>query len=428
MSALRELEVSSATTPVGTLYRSDRVDGDYLFSYREQCSSEQAVSLTMPIRREPYDSMNTVHPIFEMNLPEGALLERLRLLFAKTIEDFDDLALLSIVGRSQIGRLRYATTGKPLQDVPAQNLKSLLARRGSEDLFESLLEEYATYSGISGIQPKVLLRDAAAGTLERTTVRGATHILKSFDPKAFYELAANEYFCLRAAGLTGLPVAKAELSADRRLLAVERFDIAANGEYLGFEDFCVLSGLRPDGRYSGSYETLMTRIGQFISPAELPSATEVFFTLVALNCALENGDAHLKNFSVLYENPERTVRLAPAYDIVSTTPYRPRDSLALSLGESKAFPVRAVLVKFGRTACGLPPRLVHELLDRVSRGVRGAIEEMRKYAKERPGFDKAARHLEATFVRGLARSIEDPATSSPVRRSASKRSTRRSGS
>jgi serine/threonine-protein kinase HipA len=410
VSALRELRVFSASTLVGTLYRSDRLDGDYLFSYEEKCSPEHAVSLTMPIRREPYDSMNTVHPIFEMNLPEGALLERLRLLFAKTIDDFDDLALLSILGGSQIGRLRYAPTGKPLQDVPAQNLKSLLAQRGSEDLFESLLAEYAAYSGISGVQPKVLLRDAAAGTLERTTVRGATHIVKAFDPKVFYELAANEYFCLRAAALAGLPVAKAELSADRRLLAVERFDISASGEYLGFEDFCVLSGIRPDGRYSGSYETLMTRIGQFVSPGELPSATEVFFTLVALNCALENGDAHLKNFSVLYENPERTVRLAPAYDILSTTPYRPRDSLALSLGESKAFPERAVLVKFGRTACGLPPRLVHELLGRVSRGVRGAIEEMRQYAKEHPDFEKAAKHLEATFTRALARSIEGTVT------------------
>ena len=40
-------------------------------------------------------------PIFEMNLPEGVLRERLRLAFAKATGTFDDFDLLGIVGRSQ---------------------------------------------------------------------------------------------------------------------------------------------------------------------------------------------------------------------------------------------------------------------------------------------------------------------------------------
>jgi serine/threonine-protein kinase HipA len=72
-----------------------------------------------------------------------------------------------------------------------------------------------------------------------------------------------------------------------------------------------------------------------------------------LCCAVENGDAHLKNFAVLYEHPEGQVRLAPVYDIIATTPYNARDVLALTLGGSKAFPDRARLSDFGRRACGL---------------------------------------------------------------------------
>jgi serine/threonine-protein kinase HipA len=72
-----------------------------------------------------------------------------------------------------------------------------------------------------------------------------------------------------------------------------------------------------------------------------------------LCCAVENGDAHLKNFAVLYEHPEGQVRLAPVYDIIATTPYYARDVLALTLGGSKAFPDRARLSDFGRRACGL---------------------------------------------------------------------------
>jgi serine/threonine-protein kinase HipA len=105
------LEVYSSGKKAGSLARSDIHEGDFLFGYDAGCRPEQAVSLTMPVVRDQYDSMNTVHPIFEMNLPEGALLEKLRLRFAKAIPDFDDLALLEIVGQSQIGRLRYARPG-----------------------------------------------------------------------------------------------------------------------------------------------------------------------------------------------------------------------------------------------------------------------------------------------------------------------------
>ncbi len=405
MAALRALDVFASGDPVGTLARSDREPDSFLFTYRQECTPQQAVSLTMPVRRDPYDSMSTIHPVFEMNLPEGVLLERLRLAFAKTMDDFDDLALLSIVGRSQVGRLRYGQPGQQPADVPAQDLKRILAYRGSEDLFADLLEEYATYSGVSGLQPKVLLRDVGVA-IERTTVRGATHLVKSFDPKAYPELAANEYFCLRAAALAGIPAARAELSADRRILAVERFDLTPDGSYLGCEDFCVLSALRPHGRYTGSYETLVRRLGQFVSPLEQRAAIEVFFTMLALSCAIENGDAHLKNFAVLYENPQSNVRLAPAYDLVSTTPYVPRDSLALSLGQSRAFPARSALTRFARSTCGLTPSTTHRLLGRVSDGVHGAIREMRAYARHAPQFRKAAHLLEAAFERGLKRSIE----------------------
>jgi HipA-like protein len=108
------IDVYCAREPAGTLARSDIHAGEFLFEYASSCPKKNAVSLTMPVVRDQYDSMNTVPPIFEMNLPEGALLEKLRLRFAKAIPNFDDLHLLEIVGQSQIGRLRYARTGTEL--------------------------------------------------------------------------------------------------------------------------------------------------------------------------------------------------------------------------------------------------------------------------------------------------------------------------
>jgi serine/threonine-protein kinase HipA len=130
-----------------------------------------------------------------------------------------------------------------------QNLEAILTFDGAEDLFQDLMERYAIHSGVSGMQPKVLLRGAGP-ELERVTERGATHIVKSFDSRRYPELAADEYFCLQAAGHAGMATARARLAENRRILIVDRFDMTADGRYLGCEDFCVLNALRAHGRYS----------------------------------------------------------------------------------------------------------------------------------------------------------------------------------
>lgn len=386
----------------GTLGRSEVEEDTFLFGYSDGCHQADAVSLTMPVVRDPYDSMGTVHPIFEMNLPEGALLEKLRNLFAKVVPDLDSLGLLEIVGQSQIGRLRYARAGAAPLDVPAQNLEELLAYEGTEDLFRDLLERYAVHSGVSGVQPKVLLR-AGTGEPPRFTHRGATHIVKSFNPREYSELAANEFFCMQASRHAGIPTAGVQLSANRQILLVERFDLKSDGTYLGCEDFCVLSGLRAHGRYEGSYEGVADRIRQFVSTEQIAPAQEQFFAMVALSCTIDNGDAHLKNFAVLYEDATGEVRLAPAYDMIATTPYMPRDVMALMLEGSKQFPAREQLLALGRNSCLLSPARAAYILERVAAGVRQTITEMRRYMKRHPGFARAGEHLAATFKRGLAR-------------------------
>lgn len=385
----------------GVISRSATAQDTFLFTYDPACPDDAAVSLTMPVVADQYDSMGTVHPVFEMNLPEGQLRHRLELMFSKAVRDFDSLSLLEIIGQSQIGRLRYAAAGTVLEEVPAQSVQNLLAYRGADDLFDALLDRFACYSGVSGMQPKVLIRDDA-GPLARITDRGATHIVKSFNPHEYFELAANEFFSMQAARHAGLPTALTQLSENRKMLVVERFDRTETGGYLGFEDFCVLSGMRSGGRYNASYEALARRISTYVSPENHRQAMEQFFGTVSLACAIRNGDAHLKNFAVLYDKPGLNVRLAPVYDMLSTTPYQPRDVLALELDGSKAFPARKALIDFGRQPCGLSRGRLDVILDRVAAGVLEAIREMKAYAEQRPDFAATADHLSRVFAGGLA--------------------------
>ena len=92
---------------VGTLSRDELLNR---FAYDSGVPTSQAVSLLMPVDGGSYVAERTgaLHPVFDMNLPEGALREAVANLFAKALPIFDDLALFQIVGRSLIGRIRFA--------------------------------------------------------------------------------------------------------------------------------------------------------------------------------------------------------------------------------------------------------------------------------------------------------------------------------
>lgn len=386
---------------VGSISRSEIEAETYLFGYERGCDDQDAVSLTMPVVADQYDSMGFLHPIFEMNLPEGTLRERLERMFAKTVREFDALTLLDIVGRSQIGRVKYGAPSMESDEVPAESLGRLLAYRGAEDLFAGLFERFARHSGISGVQPKVLVRDASL-SLDKITDKSATHIVKSFNPEEYPELAANEYFSMQAARYSGLPTANVCLSESRQILVVERFDRTSSGRFLGFEDFCVLSGLRASGRYSGSYEALARNVSRFVSSEHHPAAMRQIFGMVVLSCIIKNGDAHLKNFAVIYDAPGINVRLAPVYDMLSTAPYIPSDIMALELAGSKSYPTLKQLKSFARQYCGLSKQNTEAILAATVQGVERALSEMQEYARSHPGFAISAETFSRTFRAGLS--------------------------
>lgn len=398
------LHISVSATAVGTLGRGQS-RGDSVFTYAENAQEENAVSLTMPTRLESYMWEQGIPPIFEMNLPEGALRDELVRRFSKAVRGFDDFAMLAIVGPYQLGRVGIANAPNASEQPPETSLADLLVHDGAQGLFDDLLHTYGQYSGVSGVQPKVLVRDSAT-TIDRLTHRGATHLVKSFRPEEYPELAANEYFCMRAALHCGLEVPTFELSEHGKFLVVERFDLNDKG-YLGFEDFCVLNAWPSKAKYDGSYEGAAKQIKEFVSPPLLNQALESFFKIVALSSGVKNGDAHLKNFGVLYEHcaADAQISLAPAYDIVTTSVYIKSDSMALLLGGSKAWPKYKMLMRFGRSACNLTEGRCNELLQQVAHGMNVAMGEMAHYIRANRGFAEVGNAMMDQWKSGAARSL-----------------------
>lgn len=337
MKALDRVRIITPEGESGEL--STRETADYLFRYGIDVQPQTQISLTMPVRDMAY-SARSLHPIFQMNLPEGYVLEQLRNRLAKTTP-INPMLLMALTGNSSpVGRVGVqsavidellANSGQP----EARSLAQILSWDGTHDLFVELVDSYILRTGISGVQPKVIVPEAMSPDFKATMLMPEL-IIKS-GRSDFPGLAINEYLCMDAARRAGMPVPEFYLSENRQLFVMRRFDREADQRAIGFEDMAVLMGLGTEQKYASSYEKVARAIRLFCAPEHIRTSLDQFYDIVALSCIVGNGDAHLKNFGVLYRDPlGADAGLAPAYDIVNTTAYIKEDSLALSLAGSKS--------------------------------------------------------------------------------------------
>src|SRR5215469_7911412 len=112
-----------------------------------------------------------------------------------------------------------------------------------------------------------------------------------------------------------------------------------------------------------------------------PNRWTVSAALIVINCALRNGDAHLKNFGIVYDDVQGEARLAPVYDLVTTSVYLPKDSMALTLNGTTKWAIAKELQQLGETRMAGTPARVREILERITVAMADASQELRTYIK-----------------------------------------------
>jgi len=392
---MAEIDVYMAGQMAGRLAKAD---GKHILSYHYNAT--EALSLTMPMRTESY-SYQDLHPVFQMNLPEGHLRLAIERATAKQYGS-NDLTMLAVIGANQIGRIAYTIAEQPLltSEKTLPDLKTLL---GSDDatLFDQLLTRFASSSGVAGVQPKFLidmLDEPLTDIKTKASLIIQSYIVKSWG-KEYPELGCNEYACLTLARCAGLQVPETYLSDNGKLLVSKRFDLNSQGEPVGFEDFCVLQGKGTKEKYDASLESCANTIRQFVSPMYLQQALYDFFKLTLLNIRVRNGDAHLKNIGITYPHlqnyklgqmPAVERQLAPIFDIVSTAPYLPNDTMALSLTGSKRWPKWKVLQQFAIQHCGLNRKKIEQAVNEVEHAAIQTIPLINDLAQQHPEFSPIA--------------------------------------
>ena len=393
MADTPSLAVWAADNRSGLLARGPRKE--CVFAYSPDAGADAQVSLTMPVRLESWVSRD-LHPVFQMNLPEGALLEAIRRAIAKVVGE-DDLSILRVTGGNQVGRNRFSLPGDEsphIAETP-ESLDELLTYPDTRELFHELVARYALRSGISGVQPKVLLEASQRGALT-----SSGYIVKSWGTD-YPCLAANEYFCMTAVKRAGLPTPEFFVSDNGGLFIMRRFDVSAGGTPIGFEDMCSLQALGTAQKYSGSYERVARSIRDYVSGDRLMEARERFFATLVLSVMVRNGDAHLKNFGVLYAKPGSSVELAPVYDVVTTTAYIINDVPALTLAGTKKWWPRKVLERFAVTHLLLPVKKISDTFTRASEAVMETRATIPAYISDHPEFREIGERMMGQWEQGV---------------------------
>ena len=289
---------------------------------------------------EEWATNQRLHPILSNLLPEGSLRE----LIAQGLKSHIDneFHILSYLGMDLPGAL----VAEPMEpdDVPIH----LFTSHGQVKAVEfSKLSQENKFS-LAGVQMKFSMKEKDGRyNLSKDNVLG-DWIVKTPSTK-HTEVPANEFTAMTLASLIGVDIPEIKLvdigqldnlpqinlPNEKLAFAIKRFD-RHNDQRIHMEDFAQVLVKYPHEKYnSGNYEQIAKILYQF-SGEGLSDVQQLSRRLLA-NILLANGDAHLKNWSLIYSD-QVTPRLSPAYDIVTTNVYIENEQhFALNLAKTKAW-------------------------------------------------------------------------------------------
>ena len=277
------------------------------------------LSTKLPYQSTPIvQSGANLHSFFLNLLPEGVRLQML--MNASRVAKDDFLGLLLKEGYDTIGDISVVPHGS----APPRKLK--LKQLGESTDFKKDFNEIYTNqnfgTAIAGIQEKL---SSHRVTLPVGSKIWPSAILK-LENSHFPKLSANEHFFMRMAADCGIRAAQTQLVKDslgEPGLLVKRFDRFGNGLHQKYhqEDGCQLCGTGPENKYSLSLRQIIESVSN-ISTSPLAASLDVM-KLVMFSYMIGNADLHAKNISVLWKDGAAT--LSPAYDLLSTLPYKGLD-------------------------------------------------------------------------------------------------------
>lgn len=294
------------------------------------------------VMAEPWSRTQRLHPTLSNLLPEGSLRE----LIAQSLKTHEDneFWIFSYLARDLPGAL-VAEPMEP-EDVPdallnipggakAVRFEEKILKRGHKNKFS-----------LAGVQMKFSMKEKDGRYNLSMDDELGDWIIKT--PSTTHkDVPLNEFTSMSLAAMVGVEIPEIKLielgsldnlpqinlPQEKLAFAIKRFDRQGSVR-IHTEDFAQVLVKYPHEKYNAASYEQIARILYTFSDDGLSDAQQFARRLLA-NILLANGDAHLKNWSLIYPD-QTTPRLSPAYDILTTGFYMEDErQFALNLGKTK---------------------------------------------------------------------------------------------
>lgn len=325
-------------------YESGQLSFRYNEDYLEN-PNNPPLSASLPLNENIYDDRVT-RPFFDGLLPEDTA--RVQIARILKTDNRNTFALLKNIGADCAGAISVLPQNAKINDVTEPTYR-FVNDDEAYDILNSLKtrplyigDDDFRVSG-SGAQDKLIaciIDNKLALPLNGTP---STHIIKP-NIEGYKNTVFNELFCMKLAKACGLnaPDCFIKTLKDKSFYVVERYDREKKDNFwsrIHQEDFCQILNVLPENKYESDGGPNLAACFELLNKIGAPAISKIAFTdLVIFNYLVGNGDAHAKNFSILYKNdiPE----LAPCYDLMCTAilaPYYDKYKMAMKLCASKYY-------------------------------------------------------------------------------------------
>ncbi|MBR5338121.1 MAG: HipA domain-containing protein [Lachnospiraceae bacterium] len=333
------LELHGIQTKIGKIEGNSSEDA--CFSYAKDYvsnSGARAISVSLPIQDEPFSPART-RVFFDGLLPEGFM--RKTIASHMHFDENDYLSILYNLGKECLGAIRVdeADTDQAsgYEAISAKQVEEL-ASKGTLKSTEMVIKTHLSLTGASG-KVGLYYDDPDDSWYIPRGLAPSTHIVKQSHVR-LEGIVTNEQLSLLAARKCGIATPESFIinignGRDPEVLfATKRYDRVIDESSqlidnlrrpfrLHQEDFAQAMGIASCDKYEVDGQNYAAKMFETVrNNVKNPLEDQLdLWNRIVFNYALGNTDAHIKNFSLLYDPDMKGIRLAPAYDMISTVIY-----------------------------------------------------------------------------------------------------------
>ncbi|MGN1165213.1 MAG: HipA domain-containing protein [Lachnospiraceae bacterium] len=414
------IEINGISEYVGEISGTDSNDACFTYAdaYLEN-TEHRAISIGLPLGEKTFNAKRT-RIFFEGLLPEG--FTRKCVAEWMHMDENDYVSILAGLGKECLGAIKIVDESEEtiMPEYCELSGKEVyaLASEGATESAELVTKSHLSLTGASG-KVGLYYNEKEKKWYLPIGEAPSTHIVKQSHVR-LKKIVANKQLCLLTAKYLGIEIPESFIvttdvnDEEAVLFATKRYDrrFVEDGKRLNGmsiprrlhqKDFAQALGIAASDKYEKNGEGYMKKLFDVLRAYSADPMTDSLklWDICVFNYLIGNTDNHIKNLSLLYGEDLKSIRLAPAYDIVSTMIYKSStENMALSVnGICNINEITRESFEKEASQVGIGTKMVMKRFDVMVNGFVDAIRRAKEELQAQ-GFEQVEQICEMIMKKG----------------------------